>query len=241
MVKTRRETMRESSQLPTESVETSSMSSASNQQLYSAPISDASTSSKTLWVDESYFDLGAIVAANSNVKCTFDKRTPVEFFPLIGQKKPACIPEKGLQVEVPAWIVHSVNNFCQITIPTAYASVRRDSIRAASSQDANFQSFPRHFYSLGMLVCRLAGRHDAEQIAVALLAAFTQRIEWILRQSLKLTLKTDKMDEWERRVFRKSQAAEKEMSDWTRCVQKQAVKRKHHTSMISSGLLSRLL
>uniref|UniRef100_A0A915D431 DNA replication complex GINS protein PSF3 n=1 Tax=Ditylenchus dipsaci TaxID=166011 RepID=A0A915D431_9BILA len=153
----------------------------------------ATAPTKLVPVDEEYFDLHTIVSVNSNVKCTFDKNFPLEFFPLVGQKQPHAIPDKGLQIEIPAWMVNAM------VVPAAYSSVRRDSIKA-SSQDTHFQSFQRHFYTLGMHVCKLANGENARAIALALLTAFTQRIEWIIRQSSKVNVKPEKMDELEKRI-----------------------------------------
>lgn len=60
------------------------------------------------------------------------------------------------------------------------------------------------------------------------MAAFTQRIGWILGQSLKMNAKLNNMDEFERKIFNVGQAAEIQMSNWMHCTnsERKSAKRK---------------
>ncbi|KAI1726438.1 DNA replication complex GINS protein psf3 [Ditylenchus destructor] len=185
------------------------------------------SASKVLYVDEDYYDLNVIMATNANVKCIFDNRTPLDIFPLVGQKAPSKISDEGLQTEMPAWIVPAISYNCTVVIPPTYSAISRESIRA-NNHATHFDALRRHFYVFGVYIAKLTNIEDGQHIIQSLMAAFTQRIGWILGQSLKMNAKLNNMDEFERKIFNVGQAAEIQMSNWMHCTnsERKSAKRK---------------
>lgn len=82
-------------------------------------------------------------------------------------------------------------------------------------------------FNIENYIIRLTNPEEATSIANALLAAFSQRIEWILQRSLNVTAKPYNMDEIEKRIFKIGQETERCMKNWIRGVERQSLKRKH--------------
>uniref|UniRef100_A0A914HMG5 Ubiquitin-like modifier-activating enzyme 5 n=1 Tax=Globodera rostochiensis TaxID=31243 RepID=A0A914HMG5_GLORO len=131
-------------------------------------------------VEEDYFSLESIFASNTNISCTFESKTPLALFPLLGRKAPELISEKGHRANVPAWLIPAVDHICSFTVPTVYNAVNRDVIHAGA-QAVNLEHLQRHYYTLGTFICKLVSGEQARHIALALLSAFTQRIGRIVR------------------------------------------------------------
>uniref|UniRef100_A0A1I7XF26 DNA replication complex GINS protein PSF3 n=1 Tax=Heterorhabditis bacteriophora TaxID=37862 RepID=A0A1I7XF26_HETBA len=126
-------------------------------------------------VSADYYDLDAIAALDTHITCTFNKTTPSSLFPLLGVHAPESIDDKGAKVEVPLWLIETVEHYCTIAVPKAYnPSVQN--VLLANAASANLERLQQYFYDVGRFLCGLLD--DSEKIALSecLLETLVQRV-----------------------------------------------------------------
>ncbi|CAK5113843.1 unnamed protein product [Meloidogyne enterolobii] len=140
-----------------------------------------SSSNQQHLVSEDYYDLDSILAMKANVHCVFESGTPLEIFPLIGQK----LPEEGKthQTVVPVWLLSAgIGDICRFNLPNAFNKINSDVIAAGSKklEATCIVARQRYFYLLGIFLCRYLNTSEAKRISTTLLEGFTSRIGQII-------------------------------------------------------------
>nr|CAD2127980.1 unnamed protein product [Meloidogyne enterolobii] len=169
-------------------------------------------------VNEDYYDLDSILAMKANVHCVFESGTPLEIFPLIGQK----LPEEGKthQTVVPVWLLSAgIGDICRFNLPNAFNKINSDVIAAGSKklEATRIVARQRYFYLLGIFLCRYLNTSEAKRISTTLLDGFTSRIGQIISLAVDTSLKPrDLLDESEKMLFYAIQHSERLQREWVR-------------------------
>ncbi|CAK5076227.1 unnamed protein product [Meloidogyne enterolobii] len=143
-------------------------------------------------VNEDYYDLDSILAMKANVHCVFESGTPLEIFPLIGQKLPEAIVEKTThQTVVPVWLLSAgIGDICRFNLPNAYNKINSDVI-AAGAASVNLETTrivarQHYFYLLGIFLCSLKPRDLLDESEKMLFYAIqhSERLQhdWVIRE-----------------------------------------------------------
>uniref|UniRef100_A0A914M847 DNA replication complex GINS protein PSF3 n=1 Tax=Meloidogyne incognita TaxID=6306 RepID=A0A914M847_MELIC len=174
-------------------------------------------------VNEDYYDLDSILAMKANVHCVFESGTPLEIFPLIGQKLPEAITEvKTHQTVVPVWLLSAgIGDICRFNLPNSYNKISSDVIAAGSNagklEATRIVARQHYFYLLGIFLCRYLNTSEAKRISTTLLDGFTSRIGQIISLAVDTSLKPrDLLDESEKMLFYAIQHAERLQREWVR-------------------------
>uniref|UniRef100_A0A914LSR9 DNA replication complex GINS protein PSF3 n=1 Tax=Meloidogyne incognita TaxID=6306 RepID=A0A914LSR9_MELIC len=174
-------------------------------------------------VNEDYYDLNSILAMKANVHCVFESGTPLEIFPLIGQKLPQSINEgKTHQTVVPVWLLSAgIGDICRFNLPNAYNKINSDVIAAGATagklEATRIVARQHYFYLLGIFLCRYLNTSEAKRISITLLEAFSSRIGQIISLAVDTSLKPrDLLDESEKMLFYLIQHSERLQREWVR-------------------------
>ncbi|CAK5113907.1 unnamed protein product [Meloidogyne enterolobii] len=178
-----------------------------------------SSSNQQHIVSEDYYDLDSILAMKANVHCVFESGTPLEIFPLIGQKLPESI-KKTHQTVVPVWLLSAgIGDICRFNLPNAFNKINSDVIAAGSKklEATRIVARQRYFYLLGIFLCRYLNTSEAKRISTTLLDGFTSRIGQIISLAVDTSLKPrDLLDESEKMLFYAIQHSERLQLKWVR-------------------------
>nr|CAD2200818.1 unnamed protein product [Meloidogyne enterolobii] len=148
----------------------------------------------------------------ANVHCVFESGTPLEIFPLIGQKLPQSINEGK---------THQNCCSCLFNLPNAYNKINSDVIAAGATagklEATRIVARQHYFYLLGIFLCRYLNTSEAKRISITLLEAFSSRIGQIISLAVDTSLKPrDLLDESEKMLFYLIQHSERLQREWVR-------------------------
>uniref|UniRef100_F1KZV1 DNA replication complex GINS protein PSF3 n=1 Tax=Ascaris suum TaxID=6253 RepID=F1KZV1_ASCSU len=181
-------------------------------------------------VDEDYYNLNDIVACSSNVSCSFTKYTSKEIFPLIGQKAPDSVNEKGFKAEIPLFMAQALRRSCLIHLPKAFNTATQQVLQA-NAKSVDLQSLHQHFYRLGTHLALTIEGEEGRLLAETLLNTFVQRVGRIQTCSLNSMTKPKKLDTCEKQLHAIGVRTQSLMNDWTKGITSD-MKRKASSTII---------
>uniref|UniRef100_A0A7E4UZL1 DNA replication complex GINS protein PSF3 n=1 Tax=Panagrellus redivivus TaxID=6233 RepID=A0A7E4UZL1_PANRE len=179
-------------------------------------------------VEEDYYNLDDIMATRATIACTFSQKTPSEFFPLIGQRAPDAITEKGFKTEAPSWMICALNGQeveCDLHIPRAFTETIRNGL-LAEPELVNLSELCSYFYLYGIRISNLINGTNGHDLAECLLLVFMKRSGMIYNKVVDMNFKPRKMDSIEKTIFLAGQKTEKRTTNWFHSIEKQQRKRK---------------